>query len=173
MIRHTPEIRRTPCGMFVHPRRTERTRPMPEPQNYKNHTRFDPPWHFFIAPALLLNVIFSIYLTIHHWPNHHFILLWWVFMSVVLLMAVFRARTHSLKAQDRIIRLEERLRFAALLPPEELGRSKTLTESQIIGLRFASDEELPALVKRTLDQGLTQKQIKESINNWRPDYLRI
>lgn len=146
---------------------------MPEPQNYKNHTRFDPPWHFFIAPALLINVFVSIYLTIHHWPNHHFIFLWYVFMSIVLLMAVGRARQHSVKAQDRIIRLEERLRFAALLPADDLARSKVLTESQIIGLRFASDDELPALIKRTLDQGLTQKQIKESITNWRPDYFRV
>jgi hypothetical protein len=146
---------------------------MPEPQNYKNHTRFDPPWHYFIAPALLLNILVSVGETIHHWPNHHFLFLWWIVMSVVLLMAVGKARSHSLKAQDRIIRLEERLRFAALLSPEELGRSNALTESQIIGLRFASDAELPALVKRTLDQGLTQKQIKESINSWRPDYFRV
>ena len=146
---------------------------MPEPQNYKNHTRFDPPWHYFIAPALLLNIVVAIGETIHHWPNHRFLFLWWVFLSVVLLMAVGKARQHSVKAQDRIIRLEERLRFAALLPADELARSKTLTESQIIGLRFASDDELPGLVKRTLDQGLTQKQIKESINKWRPDYFRV
>jgi hypothetical protein len=146
---------------------------MPEPQNYKNHTRFDPPWHYFIAPALLLNILFAIGYTIHHWPAHRVLLCWWVFMSVVLLMAVGKARSHSLKAQDRIIRLEERLRFAALLPADELARSKSLTESQIIGLRFASDDELPGLVKRTLDQGLTQKQIKESINKWRPDYFRV
>jgi hypothetical protein len=146
---------------------------MPEPQNYKNHTRFDPPWHYFIAPALLVNVVVSICVTVHYWPTHRFIFLWWVFMSVVLLMAVGKARQHSVKAQDRIIRLEERLRFAALLPADELARSKSLTESQIIGLRFASDDELPGLVKRTLDQGLTQKQIKESINSWRPDYFRV
>ena len=146
---------------------------MPEPQNYKNHTRFDPPWHFFIAPALLLNILFAIGYTIRHWPAHCVLLCWWVFMSVVLLMAVGKARQHSVKAQDRIIRLEERLRFAALLPADELARSKALTESQIIGLRFASDDELPGLVKRTLDQGLTQKQIKESITNWRPDYFRV
>jgi hypothetical protein len=146
---------------------------MPEPQTYKNHTRFDPPWHYFIAPALLVNVLVSIYLTIHHWPEHRFIFLWYVFMSVVLLMAVGKARQHSVKAQDRIIRLEERLRFAALLPADELARAHALTEPQIIALRFASDGELPALVKRTLDQNLTQKQIKESINSWRPDYFRV
>jgi len=146
---------------------------MSEPQTYKNHTRFDPIWHFFIAPFLLLNVLFSIAVTIHHWPQHRVLMCWWILFSIVLLMAVGKARSHSLKAQDRIIRLEERLRMAALLSPEEFARSKALTESQLIGLRFVSDDELPALVKRTLDQGLTQKQIKESINSWRPDYFRV
>jgi Family of unknown function (DUF6526) len=146
---------------------------MPDPQSYKNHTRLDPIWHYFIAPVLLLNVVVAIAATIHHWPNHGVLFLWWIVISIVLLIAVGKARSHSLKAQDRIIRLEERLRMAALLSPEENVRSRSLTESQLIGLRFASDDELPALVKRTLDEGLTQKQIKQSINSWRPDYFRI
>ena len=94
-------------------------------------------------------------------------------MSIVIFMAVGTARSHSLKAQDRIIRLEEKLRFAALLPPDLLARSQSLTEAQYIALRFASDAEVPALVKRTLDENLTQKQIKEAIVNWRPDYFRV
>jgi hypothetical protein len=146
---------------------------MPEPQNFKNHTRFDPFWHFFITPVLLLNIIASIYVTIHHWPEHRVLFLWWVLMSVILVFAVGRARQHSLTAQDRIIRLEERLRFTALLPPDLLARSHSLATAQIIALRFASDEELPDLVRRTLDENLTQKQIKQAINNWRPDYLRV
>jgi hypothetical protein len=146
---------------------------MPAPQTYKNHTRWDPAWHFFIAPMLLINVMFAVYTLIHHWPNHPHIFGWWIVMSIVLFMAVGKARGHSLKAQDRIIRLEERLRMATLLPADELARTHTLTESQIIGLRFASDAELPALVKRTLNENLTQKQIKEAIVNWRPDYFRV
>jgi hypothetical protein len=146
---------------------------MSDPQNYKNHTRWDPVWHFFITPILLLNIIFSIYVTIHHWPDHHMLFGWWILMSIVLMLAIGRARRYSLTVQDRIIRLEERLRFAALLPADELARSQALTPSQLIGLRFASDAELPALVKRTLDENLTQKQIKEAIVAWRPDYLRV
>jgi hypothetical protein len=146
---------------------------MPAPQNFKNHTRFDPPWHFFILPVLLLNIIFSIYATIHHWPDHRVLFLWWVFMSIVLFMAVGKARAHSLVVQDRIIRLEERLRFAALLPADDLARTQSLTVKQIIALRFASDAELPALVKRTLNENLDPKTIKAAIENWRPDYLRV
>ena len=146
---------------------------MPAPQNFKNHTRFDPVWHFFLLPLLLINIAFAITATVRHWPDHPHMFPWLVVMSIVLFMAVGKARGHSLKVQDRIIRLEEKLRFAALLPPDLLARSQSLTEAQYIGLRFASDAEVQALVKRTLDENLTQKQIKESINTWRPDYFRV
>jgi Family of unknown function (DUF6526) len=146
---------------------------MPEPQNYKNHVRWDPVWHFFLMPVLLINILFAIFATVHHWPTHWVLFTWWIILSIVLFMAVGTARGHSLKAQDRIIRLEERLRMAALLSHEENARSRTLTEQQLIALRFADDDELPALVKRTLDENLSPKQIKESINRWKPDYFRV
>jgi hypothetical protein len=146
---------------------------MPEPQTHKNHTRWDPVWHFFITPLLLINIIFAVWAMIRHWPDHPHLFPWAILMSIVIFMAVGKARSHSLKAQDRIIRLEEKLRFAALLPPDLLARSQSLTEAQYIALRFASDAEVPALVKRTLDENLTQKQIKEAIVNWRPDYFRV
>jgi hypothetical protein len=146
---------------------------MPTPQTYQNHTRFDPPWHFFIAPFLLLNVIFAIYLTIHHWPQHWAPLIWYVLLSIVMLFAVGKARAHSMVVQDRVIRLEEKLRFSALLPHELLARTPALTLRQIIALRFVSDDELPAMVQRTLDENLSEKDIKKSINKWRPDYLRV
>ena len=146
---------------------------MPEPQTYKNHTRFDPPWHFFIAPLLLINIIFAIWALFRHWPNHPHLLIWGIVMSIVIFMAVGKARSHSLKAQDRIIRLEEKLRYAALLPPDLVARSQALTVRQIIGLRFASDAELPGLVKRALDENLSEKQIKQAIVTWKPDYLRV
>jgi hypothetical protein len=146
---------------------------MPEPQNYKNHTRFHPPFHFFVLPILLLNFFFAIWALIRHWPNHAHLFSWWIILSIVLFMGFGLTRSYALKAQDRIIRLEEKLRFTALLPADLLARSQALTVRQIIGLRFASDAELPALVKRALDENLTEKQIKQAITSWRPDYLRV
>jgi hypothetical protein len=146
---------------------------MPEPQTYKNHTRWFPPFHFFAGPILMLNFIFAIVATVHYWPRHHVLFLWYIVVSLALIVLALSSRVMALKAQDRLIRLEERLRFAALLPPDLLTRSHALTEEQYVGLRFASDDEIPALVKRTLDENLSQKDIKKSINNWRPDYFRV
>jgi len=146
---------------------------MSEPQTYKNHTRFDPPWHFFVAPFLLLNVLFSIALTIHHWPQHWVMMLWWDVLSVVVLMAVGLARGATLRVQDRVIRLEERLRYQTVLSAEDLARSSSLTIRQIIGLRFASDAELPALLRRALDENLSEKQIKQAVVTWRADTYRV
>lgn len=146
---------------------------MPEPQNYKNHTRFHPPFHYFVLPILLLNIVFAVWAMVRHWPDHPHLFPWAILMSIVLFMGFGLTRSYALKAQDRIIRLEEKLRFTALLPADLLARSQSLTVRQIIGLRFASDAELPALVKRALDENLTEKQIKQAITNWRPDYLRV
>jgi Family of unknown function (DUF6526) len=146
---------------------------MPTPQNLKNHARLHPPFHFFILPMLLLNFIFSIYLAIHHWPVHWALHLWWIAMSVVFFMVAGFSRGYAAKVQDRIIRLEERLRLAALLPAEDRAHINELTVQQLIALRFASDDELPALVRKTLTQNLEPKAIKQSIVNWRADYHRI
>jgi hypothetical protein len=145
---------------------------MPTPQNLKNHTRFDPPFHFFILPMLLLNLIFSIYVTIHHWPDHWALHFWWIAMSVVFFVVAGRSRDRALCVQDRVIRLEERLRLHALLPAEDRAHIDELSIKQLIALRFASDDELPALVRKTLTQNLEPKAIKESIVNWRGDYHR-
>jgi hypothetical protein len=146
---------------------------MPTPQNFKNHTRFNPPFHFFILPVLLLNLIFSIYVTIHHWPEHRILFLWWIVMSIVLFMMTGISRSQTLRAQDRIIRLEEHLRLAALLPAEDRAHINELSVKQLIALRFASDDELPALVRKTLTQNLEPQAIKQSIVNWRGDYYRV
>lgn len=146
---------------------------MPTPQSFKNYTRWMPPFHFFVLPLLLLNFIFSIYATIHHWPEHRILFLWWIVMSVVFFVMAGLARSGAIKVQDRVIRLEERLRLAALLPAEDRAHIDELSIQQLIALRFASDAELPALVRKTLTQNLEPKAIKQSIVNWRGDYYRV
>ena len=146
---------------------------MSTPQSFKHHARRNPPFHFVLMPILVFNLIFSIYDTVHRYPEHRYLFHWWIVMSIAFLLMAVVGRMQSVKAQDRIIRLEERLRLASLLPANEHAHISEFTTGQLIALRFASDAELPALVKRTLAENLTQKQIKESINSWKPDYFRI
>ena len=142
-------------------------------QSLKNHTRYDPVFHFAIIPLLLLNLVFSIYITFHRWPAERHTNLWWIMMAIVFLLMAGRARQAALTAQDRVIRLEERLRLAAFLPASERGHIDELSIRQLIALRFASDAELPALAHKTLTQNLEPKAIKENIVNWRADHHRV
>jgi hypothetical protein len=146
---------------------------MAESQNYKTHVRLDPMWHFFLAPMLLLNLIVAVVATVRHWQDHPWLYPWWIAMAVVALMALGKARAHSLTAQDRVIRLEEKLRYAAVLSPEQAKRAEGLNLRQVIALRFASDGELAGLVDRALAENLGAKQIKESITDWRADHVRV
>lgn len=141
-----------------------------KPQTYANHTRFDPGFHYFLAPVLLVTVILAIVHLVRH-PS--FVSAWLALLSVVLLLIAGKARAYALKAQDRVIRLEERLRLTQLLPEHLRPRIGELTEPQLIGLRFAPDAELPALAERAMNEKLTQRQIKQAIQNWRPDYFRV
>lgn len=147
--------------------------PMPAPQSFKSHTRFHPLFHFILAPLLLLNIGFMIYLTIHQWPDHPHLHPWWIVMSIVLLLVLGAARGYALTNQNRLIRLEERLRLTALLPPADHPLIHTLATPQLIALRFASDAELPTLARRTAAESLDPKQIKQAITTWRPDYERV
>jgi hypothetical protein len=146
---------------------------MPEMQSFKNHARFDTTYHFIIAPLVLANLVLSAYITIRDWPIHSRSHLWWIVMSIALVLIVAKLRSYSLALQDRVIRLEERLRYALLLPASDLGKANHLALDQIIALRFAPDAELHALIERTLAEKLTPKQIKAAIVVWRPDYHRI
>ncbi len=146
---------------------------MPKPQTYKNHYRFHPLTHFVVFPLLLLNIAVSIYVLVHHYAQHPHICVWLVVMAVTLFLLGGIARSSALRAQDRIIRLEERLRYQTLLGPLELAESQALTLQQVIALRFASDAELPHLVHRALAENMTPKQIKQSVVVWRPDYERV
>jgi hypothetical protein len=141
-----------------------------KPQNYANHARFDPPYHFFVLPVVLITTIAIIVRAVRA-PS-----LWSVWLVVVAVagcLAVFKIRLNALRVQDRVIRLEERLRMMATLPEAMRSRIGELTDGQFIGLRFASDEELPTLVKRALDEKLSLKDIKKAVTKWRPDYSRV
>ena len=122
-------------------------------QSYKNHARFDPAFHFFVAPVLLINVIVTIVVLIHHWPEHSLLHGWLVVLALALLLTAGVARASALRAQDRVIRLEEMLRYQQVLRPDELPLTQRLSLRQVIALRFASDGELAGLVQRAIGRG--------------------
>jgi hypothetical protein len=141
-----------------------------KPQTFANHARLDPLFHLVALPIFGLSAIAA---TVHFiWrPSVHS---GWLFVvSVAAAIAVVKLRVYSLKVQDRVIRLEERLRLASLLPESLRSRIPELTEEQLIALRFASDAELPKLTERTLTEKLSRADIKKAIQTWRPDYWRV
>ncbi len=146
---------------------------MAAPQTFQNYSRFDTKFHFTLIPLLLLNVIASIVWTVRHHAQHPHLGYWIIAMSCVLVWMALLTRQYALRNQDRLIRLEERLRLAALLPTADSGFIQQLTTRQLIALRFAPDAELPTLARRALAENLSSKQIKESIQSWRPDNERI
>jgi hypothetical protein len=139
-------------------------------QSFKSHGRFDPLFHFFLAPILLANLVCAIVALVHRQCFSH----WWMLvLSLAAIVLLFRLRSYPLKVQDRVIRLEERLRLQALAPAEWHPQIYRLTEDQLIGLRFASDAEVVPLAKQALEENLNRKQIKERIKSWRPDCWRV
>ena len=142
-----------------------------ETQSYKSHRQFVPIFHFFVVPVLLVNVgVEAARLYRYQTPYH----MWTVLFAVALAVLPFAARGMALKAQDRVIRLEERQRLATLMPAEHHDKIKDLTPSQLIALRFASDEEAPTLAQRTMSGELkSQNEIKKEVKNWRGDHHRV
>lgn len=144
---------------------------MPQPeQNLKNHARFDPMFHGFLFFGALILLGASIYALVRQPDWLGVVRLFGILWAIVLM---FKVRLYALKVQDRVIRLEERLRLSELLPESTRGRIGELSEGQIIALRFASNGEVAGLVQQTLDGNWDQKQIKSAIRSWRPDYLRV
>ena len=144
---------------------------MPQtPQTFENHTKFVPAYHAVAFPLLALNVFYTLYqcVTQFSWAN-----LVSFGVAVALILLFFLARVMALTVQDRVIRLEERLRMRELLPADLQGRIGEFTPKQLVALRFASDGELPALARKVLDEKLEdQKAIKRLITSWRADHLR-
>jgi hypothetical protein len=144
---------------------------MSEKQNYQNHTRFHPLFHFVGFPILAISLIYFI---VRVFQDFSWDRLMFVFLLVGVIATFFLTRVNALKAQDRVIRLEERLRYKELLPNDLAEKAMNLRTNQMIALRFASDEELPDLVARTLNgEFATGKEIKLAVKNWRGDYLRV
>lgn len=139
-------------------------------QNLKNHGRFDPFFHGLWGFMLIANLIVSIIHLVHH---PHLSSAWLVVLSLAAIPLVLKVRLYPLKVQDRVIRLEERLRLQALAPVQWHAQIYRLSEDQLIGLRFASDDEVVSLAEQALEKNLTRKQIKERIKSWRADNWRI
>jgi hypothetical protein len=140
-------------------------------QSYSSHRRYMPWHHFVVQPILTANVFFEA-TRLYADPSAYNV--WILLVALALLILSFTARSMALRAQDRVIRLEERLRLTRLLPAEEHDSIDRLASRQLIALRFASDEEVPALVRRCVAGELQSgDDIKKSIQTWRPDYQRV
>jgi len=140
------------------------------PQNLKNHARFDPQYHMVAFAVLVINLVMAFIFLATHLSIYSE---WLVILSIAVFIPFFKLRTYPLKVQDRIIRLEERMRLQALAPSEWHTQIFRLSEDQLIGLRFAADDEVVELAKMALEENLNRKQIKERIKDWRPDNFRI
>jgi len=139
-------------------------------QTYATHTRWYPPVHFFLLPLFLVNFLAAAWAAFKA-PSAGS--LWGALMALGLLLLLFAARLMALAVQDRVIRLEERLRMRELLPADLQARVGELTREQFVGLRFASDGELADLVRRVLSGELKDATaIKKAVSQWRGDYLR-
>ena len=138
-------------------------------QNYGNHRRWNTLWHFVAVPILLLNAVIAI-VVVTRTPSRTTV--WAAVVALTLVLALALLRRMTLRAQDRVIRLEEHLRLNRLLP----GRHEEIEElslDQLIAIRFASDAEVPHMVDRiTQGEIRTQDEIKRAIQHWRPDHLR-
>lgn len=139
-------------------------------ETYKTHRKFVPLYHYVALPILMLNVLFMAYQLI---MGPSLASVWALLMGIAFFLAALFGRVFALKVQDRVIRLEERMRLAALLPADLQGRIPDLTSEQLIGLRFAGDAELPALVATVLRDNIQGREaIKKMVTQWRADTAR-
>jgi hypothetical protein len=142
-----------------------------KPQNLQNHVRLVPPFHMFVLPVFLLNIGWTIYHIVKTGISFESVL--GVLMAFALITFALFARLFALSVQDRVIRLEMRLRLAEVLPVDLRPRIPEFTVAQLVSMRFASDAELPALARKVLDQKMSdRKAIKQLIKDWQGDYVR-
>ena len=140
-------------------------------QNFANHVKWVPAFHFFVVPVLLLNFGWSVSRLIHNWFTWDSLINMLTALAVLLL--AFLARLFALRVQDRVVRMEERQRMGILLPEDMKLRIAEFTPGQLVALRFAGDAELPALARKVLNDKLTDtKAIKQMVQSWRADHLR-
>jgi hypothetical protein len=142
----------------------------PVAQDYANHVRFDPLFHFFALPIVGLTVIAAI---AHAVQRPGWFSAWLIVFSLAMVVVALKIRMYALRVQDRLIRLEERERLERLLNEPLRSRAGELSEPQLIALRFCCDAELQSLVEQTLTRKLPAAEIKKSIKVWRPDYFRV
>lgn len=145
---------------------------MAEPQSFKNHGSSDPIF-LLVVLGLLLNIIVTAMFFGRHFTEYGWVGIWWIAVSILLLLLAHRMRVYALKVQDRVIRVEEKMRLATLASPAELVELESLTIDQYIGLRFASNAELPGLARVAVREKLDRKQIKQAIVSWRADEYRV
>ena len=145
---------------------------MSEPaQNFENHAKFVRAYHGVAGPMLLVPTLWFAYQTVTDFSINALML---QVFAVGLIIAVLFARLFPLGVQDRVIRLEERMRLHDLLPQEQQGAIGQLTTEQLIGLRFASDDEVAGLIQTVVSEGIKdRKEIKIRVKNWRPDHQRV
>jgi Family of unknown function (DUF6526) len=141
-----------------------------KPQNYANHVKWDPAFHFFLVPVAAAQVIVAI---VHLFRFPSIASGWLLVLSLAFFVTIGRMRAYGVGVQDRVIRLEEQLRLSQVLQEPLRSRIGELSDKQLVGLRFASDGELPALVQRALDEKLSLGDIKKAVGNWRADYSRV
>ena len=141
-------------------------------QSFANHRRFFPLYHYFAFPILVVNMVMTIVYAYRH-PGSMKWNVWQIIVSVALAVAVLALRTSTLIVQNRLIRLEQTIRLSLSLPDRLRPRIPELTVGQLIGLRFASEQELPSLVERCLSGDLKGAEaVKRAIATWQPDFLR-
>jgi len=140
-------------------------------QSYASHAKNVPLFHYVLLPILMVNLVFSAYRV---WQQPGMASLWTLVMAFAFILTALFARVFALRAQDRLIRLEERMRMRELLPADMQARINDFTPDQLVAIRFASDAELPALAATVLNGNIQKRaEVKKLIKNWRADHCRV